>query len=101
MTEVIAEKSYDTIIPEHIICAGVYINYFYILFNDINDDESPIKKICDALKEAGVEDVFRHAVLFSPELCDDCGAPLFPDRHGEVVHAEMPEDTPTQQPLFH
>ena len=69
--------------------------------NDINDDESPIKKICDALKEAGVEDVFRHAVLFSPELCDDCGAPLFPDRHGEVVHAEMPEDTPTQQPLFH
>jgi hypothetical protein len=48
-----------------------------------------------------VEDVFRHAVLFSPELCDDCGAPLFPDRHGEVVHAEMPEDTPTQQPLFH
>jgi hypothetical protein len=26
---------------------------------------------------------------------------LFPDRHGEVVHAEMPEDTPTQQPLFH
>lgn len=39
MTEVIAEKSYDTIIPEHIICAGVYINYFYMLFHDLNDDE--------------------------------------------------------------
>jgi hypothetical protein len=69
--------------------------------NDLSDDESPIKKICDALHDAGVEDVFRHAMLFDPELCDDCGAPLFPDRSGEAVHAEMPEDAPTQQPLFH
>jgi len=69
--------------------------------NDLSDDESPIKKICDALHDSGVEDVFRHAMLFDPELCDDCGAPLFPDRSGEAVHAEMPEDAPTQQPLFH
>lgn len=69
--------------------------------NDVSDEESPIKRICDALHDSGVEDVFRHAVLFSPELCDDCGAPLFPDRQGEVVHAEMPEDSPSQQPLFH
>lgn len=69
--------------------------------SDVSDEESPIKRICDALHDAGVEDVFRHAVLFSPELCDDCGAPLFPDRQGEVVHAEMPEDSPSQQPLFH
>ena len=48
-----------------------------------------------------MEDVFRHAMLFDPELCDDCGAPLFPDRSGEAVHAEMPDDAPTQQPLFH
>lgn len=69
--------------------------------NDLSDDESPMKKITDALHEAGVEDVFRHAMLFDPELCDDCGAPLFPDRSGEAVHAEMPDDAPTQQPLFH
>ena len=69
--------------------------------NDVSDDESPIKRICDALHEAGVEDVFRHAMLFDPELCDDCGAPLFPDRSGEAVHAEMPDDAPMQQPLFH
>ncbi|NCW87231.1 MAG: DUF2863 family protein, partial [Oxalobacteraceae bacterium] len=69
--------------------------------NDVSDEESPIKRICDALHDAGVEDVFRHAVLFTPELCDDCGVPLFPDRQGEVVHAEMPEDSPSQQPLFH
>ncbi len=69
--------------------------------NDLSDDESPIKKICDALHDAGVEDVFRHAMLFDPELCDDCGAPLFPDRSGEAIHAEMPDDAPSQQPLFH
>jgi hypothetical protein len=69
--------------------------------NDLSEDESPIKKICDALRDAGIEDVFRHAMLFEPELCDDCGAPLFPDRSGEAVHAEMPDDAPTQQPLFH
>jgi len=69
--------------------------------NDLSDDESPIKRICDALHDAGVDDVFRHAMLFDPELCDDCGAPLFPDRSGEAVHAELPEDAPTQQPLFH
>ncbi|HQR84018.1 MAG TPA: DUF2863 family protein [Polynucleobacter sp.] len=69
--------------------------------NDLADDESPMKKITDALHDAGVDDVFRHAMLFDPELCDDCGAPLFPDRSGEAVHAEMPDDAPTQQPLFH
>ena len=69
--------------------------------NDLSDDESPMKRIADALHEAGVEDVFRHAMLFDPELCDDCGAPLFPDRSGDAVHAELPDDAPTQQPLFH
>jgi hypothetical protein len=69
--------------------------------NDLSDDESPMKRIADALRDAGVEDVFRHAMLFDPELCDDCGAPLFPDRSGDTVHAELPDDAPTQQPLFH
>lgn len=69
--------------------------------NDLSDDESPMKRIADALRNAGVEDVFRHAMLFDPELCDDCGAPLFPDRSGDVVHAELPDDAPIQQPLFH
>jgi uncharacterized Zn finger protein (UPF0148 family) len=34
-------------------------------------------------------------------MCEDCGAPMFVDRNGEIVHPEMPEDTPDQQPLFH
>lgn len=69
--------------------------------NDLSDDESPMKRIADALRDAGVDDVFRHAMLFDPELCDDCGAPLFPDRSGDAMHAELPDDAPIQQPLFH
>jgi uncharacterized Zn finger protein (UPF0148 family) len=25
------------------------------------------------------------------EYCDDCGAPLFPNADGELVHAQIPE----------
>lgn len=60
-----------------------------------------IELISDTLHEAGVGDVFKHAMLFTPEMCEDCGVPLFPNRSAEVVHAEMPEDTPAQQLLFH
>lgn len=69
--------------------------------NDSGDGSSTLQKIAETLKESGVQDIFKHAMLFEPEMCEDCGVPLFPDRSGEVVHAEMPEDTPTQQPLFH
>jgi hypothetical protein len=69
--------------------------------NDISSEDSPIKEIYDTIKASGVDDQFRHAELFNPEMCEDCGAPMFVDRTGEIVHPEMPEDTPDQQPLFH
>lgn len=62
---------------------------------------NPLEQICEELRNAGVEDIFRHASLFDPEYCEDCGTPLYADRTGEIVHAELPEDAPTQQPLFH
>ena len=34
------------------------------------------------------------ACVCSPLVCEL-------DREGEAVHAELPEDAPTQQPLFH
>ena len=69
--------------------------------NDISIEDSPIREIYDTIKAAGIEDQFRHADLYKPEMCEDCGAPMFVDRAGEIVHAEMPDDTPSQQPLFH
>ena len=66
-----------------------------------NSGNTTIDLISDTLHQAGVGDVFKHAMLFTPETCEDCGVPLFPNRSAEVVHAEMPEDTPAQQLLFH
>ena len=62
---------------------------------------STMELISDTLHTAGVGDIFKHAMLFTPEMCEDCGVPLFPNRSAEVVHAEMPADTPAQQLLFH
>jgi hypothetical protein len=69
--------------------------------NDTSAEGSPAREIYDTIKASGIDDQFRHAELFNPEMCEDCGAPMFVDRNGEIVHPEMPEDTPDQQPLFH
>lgn len=57
-----------------------------------------IDEISAILKESGVGDIKRIPGILAPEQCEDCGAPLFPDSTGELVHAELPEeafDTPS------
>ncbi|CAL61940.1 Conserved hypothetical protein [Herminiimonas arsenicoxydans] len=63
--------------------------------------KSPIEEILALLEECGVINVKRHAELFAMEVCDDCGAPLFPDMDAELTHAEMPEDAPTGSTHLH
>ena len=53
---------------------------------------SPLQQIVAALREAGITKIQNAETVFSPEFCDDCGAPLFCDSNDEMVHAEMPED---------
>lgn len=60
-----------------------------------------IQEILALLAEAGVTDIKRHTERFPMEFCDDCGAPFYPDREGELVHAEMPEDAPQGSGHFH
>lgn len=60
-----------------------------------------INEIMELLKEAGITQIQRHAERFPSEYCDDCGAPLFADTDSELVHAEMPEDTPAGSEHFH
>lgn len=43
------------------------------------------------LRELGVKDVVFLDHRFPMEFCDDCGAPMYPNAEGELVHAEMPE----------
>ena len=62
---------------------------------------TPLEEITTLLREAGVTRITRHSDRFPMEFCDDCGAPLFPDAQAELVHAEMPEDTPQGATHFH
>jgi len=62
---------------------------------------APIDEIAKHLNEMGITHVKRIAERYVAEYCDDCGAPLFADPTGELVHAEMPEDTPAGNEHFH
>ena len=62
---------------------------------------TPLEDILNALRETGIVNIKVHDEYFAMEFCDDCGAPLYADRHGELVHAEMPEDTPTTSTHLH
>ncbi|MFC5474244.1 DUF2863 family protein [Paraherbaspirillum soli] len=65
------------------------------------EPETPLEQILSLLRECGISDIQRHAELYAMEFCDDCGTPLYPDREGDLVHPEMPEDTPNEPAHFH
>lgn len=62
---------------------------------------TPLEDIVALLRACGITHIKRHNELFPMESCDDCGAPLYPDPEGELVHAEMPDDAPTGTSHFH
>lgn len=62
---------------------------------------SPLDEILSLLKESGIAKVHQHAERFPMEFCDDCGAPLYADLDTDLVHAEMPDDTPQVSTHFH
>ena len=61
----------------------------------------PIDEVVEQLTESGITDVKRLPGTFTPEYCEDCGAPLFANADGEIVHAELPEEADTQAAHFH
>lgn len=69
------------------------------------DHEPPpvetIDEIAALLKDCGVSDIRRLPGILTPEFCEDCGAPYFPNPNGEMVHAELPEDAETAPAHFH
>ena len=53
------------------------------------------------LAECGITEVKKLPGTFTPEYCEDCGAPLFANADTEIVHAELPEEADTQAAHFH
>src|SRR5690606_34588762 len=50
------------------------------------------ESIAALLKELGVSEVRRLPGIQTPEYCEDCGAPFFPNFVGEMMHPELPEE---------
>ncbi len=69
------------------------------------EDESarpgPADEVVEQLAQSGVTQVKKLSGTFSPEYCEDCGAPLFANGEGEIVHAELPEEADTHTAHFH
>lgn len=61
----------------------------------------PLEEVMAQLSDSGVTDVKKLPGTFTPEYCEDCGAPLFANADGEIVHAELPEEADTQAAHFH
>jgi hypothetical protein len=68
---------------------------------DENARPGPLDEVMAQLTEVGVTEVKKLAGTFTPEYCEDCGAPLFANADGEIVHAELPEEADTQAAHFH
>ncbi len=58
-------------------------------------------EIAALLKELGVGDIRRLPGVYPLEFCDDCGAPLFPNPLGEMLHPELPEEADMSPIQFH
>lgn len=56
-------------------------------------------QIFELLRELGISYDKTAVERFAMEFCEDCGAPLFADTNGELVHAEMPEDSKRETQL--
>ena len=61
----------------------------------------PLDEVLVQLAESGITEVKKLTGTFSPEYCEDCGAPLFANAEGEIVHAELPEEADIQSAHFH
>ena len=68
---------------------------------DENARPGPLDELMEQLTESGVTDVKKLSGTFTPEYCEDCGAPLFANADGEIVHAELPEEADTHVAHFH
>jgi Protein of unknown function (DUF2863) len=57
-----------------------------------DDEEQTMEEVEKALQGLNVGRSVMHTHRFPLEYCDDCGAPMFPNAAGHVVHAEPPDE---------
>ncbi len=76
----------------------IYYGVVWPLLGTEDDNSELVPEIEAILREAGFQDITIHDHRFPMEFCDDCGTPLYPNKEGELVHAEMPEQPSHEAP---
>jgi Protein of unknown function (DUF2863) len=71
------------------------------LVSDEAEDTPVVEEIETLLRAAGVGSVLSLEDRLPLEFCDDCGAPHFPNKDGEMLHAHLPEDADTHGVQLH
>ena len=64
----------------------------WALVGDEDENSDTVAQIEATLQECGIAHTTLLDNRFLLEYCEECGAPLFPNPEGEVVHAEFPEE---------
>ncbi|MEO6072634.1 MAG: DUF2863 family protein [Burkholderiales bacterium] len=65
------------------------------------DEHDALLEIEACLRASGVTQIDALPERYPPDSCADCGAPLFADGNGEVVHPELPEQVEVQPTTLH
>ena len=98
---------YDQRLEEYRIALGprqqedVFHGVVWPLLGAEDENTEVIEQIEALLQEHGVKDVAFLDHHFPMEYCDDCGAPMYPNANGELVHAEMPEEAGNHSQVLH
>ena len=71
------------------------------LVSDEGDDTPVVEEIEGLLRAAKIGTILLLEEQLPLEFCDDCGAPHFPNRDGEMLHAHLPEDAETGSVHLH
>lgn len=73
----------------------------WALVGEEDENSDTIIQIEATLRECGITRIMFLDNRFPLEYCEECGAPLFPNPEGEIVHAEFPEEGDKIQVQLH
>lgn len=71
---------------------NVLYGIVWALVGDEDENSDTVMQIETTLQECGIAHTTLLDNRFLLEYCEECGAPLFPNPDGEMVHAEFPEE---------
>ncbi len=64
----------------------------WALVGEEDENSDTVTQIETTLQECNIANITLLDNHFPLEYCEECGAPLFPNPEGEIVHAEFPEE---------